>query len=341
MGGGVIAWSSIGFVALKAVGFWAVCMLVGIFSAPYLTKGMKRLESLSLIAELSFGVALLLAGFSEMAGLAMIIGAYIAGLSFSQTDVSQEITERIKAVGDYFIPVFFAVMGMMVNFAALKSVIFFGILFSLIAFLGKLLGCGLPALAIGFNMKGAFRIGAGMLPRGEVTLIVAGIGLASGAIGADLFGVAVMTMLLASIAAPPLLIAAFKGGSGYRKELAEVTDNDSVTIEIELPSFRAADFVRKSLSDAFHQEGFFIRSVEGSRRSWQIRKDEMAFMMSVHDSILEITGKKNQEAFVRLMMVETMVDFKEFAESLKSMDQSDMLGAGLLMSVFADNTKNK
>lgn len=340
MGGGVIAWSSIGYVALKAVGFWAICMVVGIISAPYITKGMKKLDSLALIAELSFGVALLLAGFSEMAGLAMIIGAYIAGLSFSQTDVSHEITERIKTVGDYFIPVFFAVMGMMVNFSALSSVIVFGVLFSLIAFLGKLLGCGLPALAIGFNMKGAFRIGAGMLPRGEVTLIVAGIGLASGAIGPDLFGVAVMTMLLASVAAPPLLIASFKGGSGYRKELLTLADDDSVTIEIELPSYRAADFVRKSLTDAFHQEGFFIKSVEGSRRSWQIRKDEMAFIMSIKESILEITGKKNHEAFVRLMMVETMVDFKEFVDSLKSMDQSEMMGAGLLMSVFADSSKS-
>ena len=150
---------------------------------------MKRLESLSLIAQLSFGIALLLAGFSEMAGLAMIIGAYIAGLSFSQTDVAQEIIERITGVGDYFVPVFFAVMGMMVNFQALLGVLLFGLAFSLVAFLGKLIGCGLPALIVGFNVKGAFRIGAGMLPRGEVTLIVGGIGLATGAIGQDLFGV--------------------------------------------------------------------------------------------------------------------------------------------------------
>ncbi len=62
--------------------------------------------------------------------------------------------------------------------------------------------------------------------------------------------------------------------------------------------------------------------------------------MSIKESILEITGKKNHEAFVRLMMVETMVDFKEFVDSLKSMDQSEMMGAGLLMSVFADSSKS-
>ncbi len=334
LNGGTVAWSSIGFIAFKAIGFWAVCMVVGILAAPYLTRGMKRFESLSLIAELSFGIALLLAGFSEMAGLAMIIGAYIAGLSFSQTDVSQEIIERITAVGDYFIPVFFAVMGMMVNFQALFGVLAFGIMFSLVAFVGKLIGCGLPALTIGFNLKGAFRIGAGMLPRGEVTLIVGGIGLATGAIGPDLFGVAVMTMLFASIAAPPLLVAAFKGGSGYTKELKAVTEDDSITIDVALPSRRAADFVRRSINDAFRQEGFFIKRVEGSHDGWQIRKEEMIFMMNIVESNIEISANREHEAFIRLMMVETMVDFREFVDSLQGMSNEEMMGANLLMNMF-------
>jgi hypothetical protein len=293
------------------------------------------------VAEISFGIALLLAGFSEMAGLAMIIGAYITGLSFSQTDVSSEITERIKAVGDYFIPVFFAVMGMMVDFKAVGSVLGFGILFSLIAFAGKLFGCGFPALFVGFNMKGAFRIGAGMLPRGEVTLIVAGIGLASGAIGPDMFGVAVMTMLLASVAAPPLLVQSFKGGSGYKKELQTSEDGDMVTLELEFPSERAADFLRRSISDAFRSEGFFIRTIEGSVKSWQIRKDELVFILKRQGAKLELQSKQQDEAFVRLMLMETLVDFQEFVDSLKSMEQPEMMGAGLLMNMFAQQSKSE
>jgi Kef-type K+ transport system membrane component KefB len=341
MGGGTVAWSQIGSVALKAVGFWAICMVVGIVAAPHITKRMKRLESLGIVAEISFGIALLLAGFSEMAGLAMIIGAYITGLSFSQTDVSSEITERIKAVGDYFIPVFFAVMGMMVDFKAVGSVLGFGILFSLIAFAGKLFGCGFPALFVGFNMKGAFRIGAGMLPRGEVTLIVAGIGLASGAIGPDMFGVAVMTMLLASVAAPPLLVQSFKGGSGYKKELQTSEDGDMVTLELEFPSERAADFLRRSISDAFRSEGFFIRTIEGSVKSWQIRKDELVFILKRQGAKLELQSKQQDEAFVRLMLMETLVDFQEFVDSLKSMEQPEMMGAGLLMNMFAQQSKSE
>lgn len=338
MGGGSIAWGGIGQVALKAVGFWAICMVLGILAAPHLTKRMKRLESLGVIAEISFGIALLLAGLSEMAGLAMIIGAYIAGLSFSQTDVSTEITERVKAVGDYFIPVFFAVMGMMVDFQAVGSVLVFGIVFSLIAFVGKLVGCGLPSMFVGFNIKGALRIGAGMLPRGEVTLIVAGIGLASGAIGADMFGVAVMTMLLASVAAPPLLVQSFKGGSGYKKKLEAPQETDMITLELEFPSERAADFLRRSIADAFRSEGFFIRTIEGSVRSWQIRKDEVVFLLRRRGANLELTAKQEQEAFVRLMLMETLVDFQEFVDSLKSMEQPEMMGAGLLMNMFAQET---
>lgn len=338
MDGGVFAWSSIGGVALKAIGFWAICMVLGIILAPHLTKGMKRLESLGMIAEISFGIALLLAGFSEMAGLAMIIGAYITGLSFSQTDVAAEITERVKAVGEYFIPVFFAVMGMMVDFKAVSGVLGFGILFSVLAFVGKLIGCGFPALFVGFNLRGAFRIGTGMLPRGEVTLIVAGVGLASGAIGPDMFGVAVMTMLLASVAAPPLLVYAFKGGSGYRKELQTPDEADMVTIELEFPSERAADFVRRSLAADFRAEGFFIRTLEGSIRAWQIRKEEMIFVMRRSTTKLEITSKRANEAFVRLMMLETLVDFQEFVDSLKSMEQPEMMGAGLLMHMFAQQS---
>lgn len=335
MEGGAIAWAGIGIVALKAVGFWIVCMVVGIVCAPYLTRTLKRFESLSLIAEISFGIALLLAGLSEMAGLAMIIGAYITGLSFSQTDVAGEIIERVKAVGEYFIPIFFAVMGMMVDFGVMASVLGFGILFSVLAFVGKLIGCGVPSLFIGFNVRGAFRIGAGMLPRGEVTLIVAGIGLASGAIGADMFGVAVMTMLLASLASPPLLVQAFKGGTGYTKELAQTQESDMVTIELEFPSERAAEYVRRSLSDAFRSEGFFVRTIEGSIRSWQIRKEDMVFIMRRRASQLQISTKRQYEDFIRLMMLETLVDFQDFVDSLKSMEKPDMMGANLLLDMFA------
>jgi Kef-type K+ transport system membrane component KefB len=341
LNGGTIAWSGIGLAALKAVGFWALCMVVGIFAAPYLTKGLKRFQSLGLLAEISFGIALILAGLSEMAGLAMIIGAYITGLSFSQTDVGPEINERVKGVSEYFVPVFFAVMGMMVDFAAIVPVLGFGMIFAVLAFVGKLLGCGFPALFVGFNLRGAFRIGAGMLPRGEVALIIAGIGLAAGAIGPDMFGVAVLTMLVASIAAPPILIFSFKGKSGYKKSLEEPDEVDMVYIELEFPSERAAEYIRKSLAEAFRAEGFYLNSIEGSVRSWQIRKEELVFVMKRCEAKLEIAAKRQNESFVRLMMLDTLADFQEFVVGLKSMQSPDLMGANLMINMFAQEDKEK
>ena len=334
--GGTIAWNMIGIVAAKAIGFWVLCMIVGIFLAPHITRSLKQFNSLELLAEITFGLALLLAGMSEMVGLAMIIGAYIMGLALSQTDVSFEISERINAVSDYFVSMFFAVMGMMVNFAMIKPVLGFGLLFAIVAFIGKLLGCGAPALFAGFNLRGAFRIGAGMLPRGEVTLIVAGIGLASGAIGEDMFGVAVVTMLLASIAAPPMVVFAFKGGaSGYRKTLEHPEKEDIVTIELEFPTERATDFVRHSIIEGFRSEGFFIKRLEGTVRVWQIRKEATIFTIKSLGTKLETNCKRDDEDFVRLMLSETLVDFQGFLNGFKSMESPDMMGANLLIEMFA------
>ncbi|WP_319757917.1 cation:proton antiporter [uncultured Sphaerochaeta sp.] len=334
--GGTIAWQTIGAVGGKAIGFWALCMVVGIVIAPHITRSLKRLNSLELIAEITFGLALLLAGLSEMVGLAMIIGAYIMGLALSQTDVSFEISERINAVSDYFVSMFFAVMGMMVDFSMIKPILGFGLIFASIAFIGKLLGCGLPALFAGFNLRGAFRIGAGMLPRGEVTLIVAGIGLATGAIGEDMFGVAVVTMLLASVAAPPMVVFAFKGGaSGYRNSLEHLEEEDIVTIELEFPTERAADFVRHSIIEGFRSEGFFIKRLEGTVKVWQIRKEATIFTIKNLETKLETNCKREDENFVRLMLSETLVDFQGFLDGIKSMESPDMMGANLLIEMFA------
>ncbi len=178
-----------------------------------------------------------------------------------------------------------------------------------------------------------------MLPRGEVALNVAGIGLAAGAIGPDMFGVAVLTMLVASIAAPPILIYSFKGKPGYKKNLEEPEDVDTVYIELEFPSERAAEYIRKSLAEGFHAEGFYINSIEGSVRSWQIRKEEQVFVMKRNMAKLEIATKRQNESFVRLMMLDTLADFQEFVRSLKSMQGPDLMGFKLMIDMFAQEDK--
>jgi Kef-type K+ transport system membrane component KefB len=331
--GGDIAWGPIGVIAAKAFGFWLISTVLGIIFAPKISRRLKRLESMEMVASVSFGIALFLSGLSEMAGLAMIIGAYVVGLSLSQTDIAFEIQEKLHGVYDFMVPIFFAIMGMMVDFAALPAVLGFGAIYVLVAFGGKLLGCGLPALAVGFNLRGAFRIGAGMLPRGEVTLIVAGIGLASGAIGPELFGVAILTLLAAGVAAPPILIGSFNGGGGYRRSL-DSGDTASHTIELEFPSRRMVSYVTAELLSGFRKEEFFIQQVDRTRNLYNIRKDDIQITLKQEGSSIQLSMGEEHEAFVRLLMLEVLLDLKEFVQSLESMKSPDMMGADLLMGMF-------
>ena len=235
MGGGEVNWGEIGLIAIKAVGFFVVVTALGLTFARRITAAIKQFRSREIMVATCFGLSLLLAGLAEMAGLAMIIGAYIMGLALSRTDLANEIEQHLQGVYNILVPIFFCVMGMMVDFGAMKPVLLFGAVYSLLAVVSKVLGCGLPALMMRFNLRGATRIGLGMLPRGEVALIVAGIGLAAGIIDQGVFGVAIMMTVVTTMLAPPLLVKSFEGGTGIRKEMTGVGE-DIETIELEFPS---------------------------------------------------------------------------------------------------------
>ncbi len=330
---GDIPWTHIGIVALKAFGFWILFTILGILLGPRLTRRMKQFRSMEMIASLSFGLALFFSGLAEMAGLAMIIGAYVTGLSLSQTDMAHEIRKKLKGIYDFFVPVFFCVMGMMVNFSAIRQVFFFGLIYTLVAVLGKLLGCGLPSLLMGFNLRGAFRIGAGMLPRGEVTLIVAGIGLSSGVIGPDLFGVSIMTLLVASIVAPPLLVKSFTGGSGYKAK-SKGQKKALHSIELEFCSARIIDFIKEQVLDGFRDEEFFVHQVDFSRPIYHIRKEEIIITLIIDDNKIIMNMAEENEALVRLMLVEQLLVLKDLISGLESMKSPDTMGADLIRGLF-------
>ena len=106
------------------------------------------------------------------------------------------------------------------------SAVIFAIVLTVFAIISKLVGAGVPALFVGFNRTGATRIALGMLPRGEVALIIAGIGLTSGVIGNDIFGVAIVMTVITTVIAPVFLIPAFKGGSGLKNVEKSETETE-------------------------------------------------------------------------------------------------------------------
>ncbi|MCH7739769.1 MAG: cation:proton antiporter [Chloroflexi bacterium] len=222
---GEVSAGSIVFVALKAIGFWLGLTIVGTLLSNYISRGVTWFKTTGAVLGLALGIAFLAAGVAELFGLAMIIGSYSIGLALSSTELRHRIEEPMRTVNQFVVPVFFVVIGMQVDIPAIiEGALLFGVVLSVLAIVSKLLGAGVPALFVGFNRVGSTRIALGMLPRGEVALIVAGIGLGAGVIGSEIFGVVIMMTLITTVLAPLLLVPAFaKGGSGLRKGEPDAT----------------------------------------------------------------------------------------------------------------------
>jgi Kef-type K+ transport system membrane component KefB len=222
---GDVSVGSIGFVAFKTIGFWLALTGIGILASRHIARLLQSLQVSGAAVALSLALALLAAGLAESFGLAMIIGAFSIGLALSDTDLAHNLEKPLMAVYAALVPIFFVVMGMLVDVRVLGGVIGFGLLLTALAVIGKVAGSGLPALLAGFNRRGSIRIGVGMLPRGEVALIMAGIGVSSGIIDSNLYGVAILMTIVTTALAPPILAISFRGGeSGLRSPAAQAQD---------------------------------------------------------------------------------------------------------------------
>lgn len=137
-------------------------------------------------------------------GMAAITGAFLAGLLFGRTRFHERIESGMHTLSyALFVPIFFVNIGLEVNVRELTvDSSFFVVIICLIAVLSKILGSGLGAKLAGFSNKEALRLGAGMVSRGEVGLIVASIGVIEGIISADIFTVSVIMVIFTTLITP-------------------------------------------------------------------------------------------------------------------------------------------
>ncbi len=218
---GVFEAGHVSLVAFKTIGFWLALTGIGILLSGRISDLLQRFKVSGAAVALSLALALLAAGLAESFGLAMIIGAFSIGLALSGTGLAHKVEEPLRAIYAFLVPIFFVVMGTLVDVRALGGVVVFGLVITAAATIGKVAGAGLPSLLVGFNRRGAWRIGFGMLPRGEVALIMAGIGISKGIITSDLYGVAILMTIATTAAAPPLLALSFRGDSPGARRPAE------------------------------------------------------------------------------------------------------------------------
>lgn len=320
-----LAWGRLGVLIAKTFTVWLVCTAFGLLTARRLSAAMKRIGPPEVITAFAFGLALVLAGLMEAAGLAMIIGAYIMGLSLSRTDLAMEIRRHLHGTYELLVPVFFCVMGMLIDLHALHGMWKAGLVFSALALAAKLIGGGLPALGFHFNLRGALRIGLGMVPRGEVALIIAGAGVASGAAQPEIFGLAVLMTILTTLLAPPLLVRAFEGGPGVTLVAREQEKRCEITLDIAHPDL--AEFLYFRLMSAFRREAFFVTPLGDETLVCQIRKDDMIFTLRLENSRLVFSAPARYADIGRFVLLEEVLDFQSVAESLKNAPMESLSGS--------------
>lgn len=308
-------WGNIGFVAVKAFGVWLGATVIGILIARPLAKGLKKaFKDPIIISTMAFGLALILAGFFEYMGLAMIIGAYVMGLALSRTDLKHTIQEMLTPVYTFLVPIFFCVMGMMVDVSALcsKPVLIFGAIYTALAVAAKVVGCMIPSMACGFNVLGGLRIGAGMVPRGEVALIIAGIGLSAGYLTQEIFGIGIMMTLITTVVAPPALVGLFASDrKGVRHP--KVTHDGSREIVFDLGSVHVADLVLEKLVSEFGEEGFFTSLISKEAHIWEVAMDDMEIALQRDAKTIRISCTPAEEAIVMTAWMEVASEMSDLA----------------------------
>jgi Kef-type K+ transport system membrane component KefB len=197
--------------AVLAIGFTLIVVKWG-------TKTMKRLvprvhEKLR-GGEAQFAMAMILlfalSVLAVYAGVAAIIGAFLAGMVLAES-VSHRVHDLAQGVTELLVPFFLAGIGLHFSVSALSdwSIVALAALVLLAAVLSKFVGCGLGALRLG--RVDASRVGVGMIPRGEVGMVVAQIGQSLGVIGEHVYAVVVLMSVATTLVAPPLLKLAYRG----------------------------------------------------------------------------------------------------------------------------------
>jgi Na+:H+ antiporter len=191
-----------------AFGFLGGTLLVGGLLVPPLARAVSRIDLPGTPTMLAVMLAFGLAWLASVVGSAMIIGAFAAGLLLRNTPHAHEIERGVAHLGHFFVPIFFVTVGAAVDISVLnplepsnRSTLLIGALLILAAVSGKFLAGYAPVWFKGNKNV----IGVGMIPRGEVGLIFAQTGLASGVFTLPLFSAVTMMVLVTTLMAPPLL----------------------------------------------------------------------------------------------------------------------------------------
>ena len=208
------------FLILKILGIFVALLIGAIIIIPRLLHAerlWKARGSIEGIVTASFFGA---SAIAAAVGLSPIVGAFSVGMAVASTKIIKRVEEYVDKLEIIFAPLFFAIIGAQVNLTGVNlDVLYLSGIIIIVAIVSKLAGCGLPALMFLRNKSKAMKVGIGMISRGEVGLIVAGIGVTSGVLSSNIYTTVIIMVAVTTLVTPVWLKRA------YSKEPPDVNDN--------------------------------------------------------------------------------------------------------------------
>ena len=206
---GGVKWVQLTTLMVEALGF----ALFMIFYAPRLVRhmrpGLQRMSTQNAPLILALAICLGFSVLAEKIGMAAIIGAFFAGLAFAEYSPEWNLRSRVNAINEFLAPYFFFTMGARLDIGVFHGrIIVAALIITLLAIISKVLGCALPLAREGW--RNGLRVGFGMMPRGEVALIVALVGLNMKIISQGAYAIVIFMTGATTLLAPPVLRVLFR-----------------------------------------------------------------------------------------------------------------------------------
>lgn len=209
------------FLVMQVLGTFAAILIVSVLVIPKILHTERLWKSKGSIEGIVTAAFFAAAGIAAFFGLSPIVGAFAIGMAVASTRVIEQVHGYVEKLQIIFAPLFFAIIGAQVDLRGVNlDVLYLAGIMIAVAVVTKLVGTGLPALIFLREKSRSMRVGIGMISRGEVGLIVAGVGVSSGALTNDIYTTIIIMIAATTIITPVWLKIA------YRKDLPEPI-NDS------------------------------------------------------------------------------------------------------------------
>ncbi|HEY7111102.1 MAG TPA: cation:proton antiporter [Nitrososphaeraceae archaeon] len=198
------------FLIMKILGIFAALLVGAILIVPRILHAERLWKSRGSIEGIVTASFFGASGIAAAVGLSPIVGAFAVGMAVASTKIIRRVEEYVDKLEIIFAPLFFAIIGAQVNLTGFNlDVLILSLVVIVVAIVTKLVGCGLPSIVFLKDKSKAMKVGIGMISRGEVGLIVAGIGVTSGALSSNIYTTVIIMVAITTIITPVWLKKAY------------------------------------------------------------------------------------------------------------------------------------